>query len=37
MEAPERLREAYIAVAQGVGASGPIGPHVNTPVAKRAA
>lgn len=36
-EAPERLREAYIAVSQGAVHSGPVGPHVNTPVAKTAA
>lgn len=30
-EAPERLREAYIAVAQGLPSGGASGPHVNTP------
>lgn len=34
LEAPERLREAYIAVAQGKPGFGPAGPHVNTPAAK---
>ncbi|MCB1519582.1 MAG: NAD(P)/FAD-dependent oxidoreductase [Hyphomicrobiaceae bacterium] len=34
MEAPERLREAYIDVAQGRPGHGPSGPHVNTPVVK---
>ncbi len=34
---PERLREAYIAVAQGAPIGGPTGPHVNTPIAKAAA
>ena len=37
IKSPERLREAYISVAQGVThgapASGASGPHVNTPVA----
>lgn len=31
--APERLREAYVAVAQGLPQSGPNGPHVKAPVA----
>ena len=31
LASPERLREAYIAVSQGAGGSGPIGPHVNLP------
>jgi NAD(P)H-nitrite reductase large subunit len=34
---PERLREAYIAVAHGAPIGGPTGPHVNTPIAKAAA
>ncbi|MGD9783089.1 MAG: NAD(P)/FAD-dependent oxidoreductase [Hyphomicrobiaceae bacterium] len=34
IEAPERLREAYIDVAQGKPGHGPSAPHVNTPVAK---
>ncbi|MBL8564990.1 MAG: NAD(P)/FAD-dependent oxidoreductase [Hyphomicrobiaceae bacterium] len=34
LEAPERLREAYIAVAQGKPGFGPAQPHVNTPVPK---
>ena len=34
MDSPERLREAYIAVAQGAGGHGPVGPHVNAPVVK---
>lgn len=29
--APERVREAYIAVAQGAPTSGPMAPHVNAP------
>lgn len=37
MQSPERLREAYIAVAQGSAISGPLSPHVNTPVEKPAA
>lgn len=37
IESPERLREAYIAVAQGSAISGPLAPHVNTPIAKTAA
>jgi len=28
---PERLREAYISVAQGAPSAGPMSPHVNTP------
>jgi len=36
IEAPERLREAYIAVAQGRPGYGPMTPHVNTPVQKTA-
>lgn len=32
VEAPERVREAYIAVAQGAPMYGPTGPHVKTPV-----
>jgi NAD(P)H-nitrite reductase large subunit len=32
MAAPERLREAYISVAQGAPSFGPTGPHVKTPV-----
>ena len=31
MEAPERVREAYISVAQGAPQYGPTGPHVNVP------
>lgn len=34
MASPERLREAYVAVSQGVGGHGPLAPHVNAPVAK---
>lgn len=37
MHAPERLREAYISVAQGAPSSGPSGPHVKAPTAKQAA
>lgn len=37
MESPERLREAYVAVAQGAPIGGPTGPHVKPPVAKAAA
>lgn len=37
MEQPERLREAYIAVAHGSAIHGPLAPHVNTPVEKTAA
>ncbi|MDX2287707.1 MAG: FAD-dependent oxidoreductase [Hyphomicrobiaceae bacterium] len=32
LASPERLREAYVAVAQGAPSAGPSGPHVNTPV-----
>jgi NAD(P)H-nitrite reductase large subunit len=32
MASPERLREAYLAVAHGSARSGPVGPHVNLPV-----
>lgn len=35
-ESPERLREAYIDVAQGRPNYGPMTPHVNTPVASEA-
>jgi len=31
LAAPERLREAYISVAQGAPNAGPMAPHVNTP------
>lgn len=34
LKSPERLREAYIAVAQGMPTSGPAAPHVKVPVAK---
>jgi NAD(P)H-nitrite reductase large subunit len=34
MASPERVREAYVAVAQGAGGHGAIKPHVNAPVAK---
>jgi NAD(P)H-nitrite reductase large subunit len=34
MASPERLREAYLAVAHGSANSGPMGGHVNAPVAK---
>lgn len=37
MESPELLRQAYIAASQGAVHAGPIGPHVNAPVAKTAA
>lgn len=37
IESPGRLREAYVAVAQGPVRSGPTGPHVNAPVPKQAA
>ena len=33
LRSPERLREAYISVAQGAPSSGPMAPHVNTPKA----
>ena len=36
IESPERLREAYIAVAQAHPNYGPAGPHVNAPIAKSA-
>jgi NAD(P)H-nitrite reductase large subunit len=32
MASPERLREAYLAVAHGSARAGPVGPHVNLPV-----
>ncbi|MDX2259379.1 MAG: FAD-dependent oxidoreductase [Hyphomicrobiaceae bacterium] len=32
MAAPERLREAYVAVMQAAPVSGPLGPHVKAPV-----
>ncbi len=31
IESPERLREAYVAVAQSPPSHGPTGPHINTP------
>lgn len=34
LEAPERLREAYIGVAHSRPGYGPAGPHTNTPIAK---
>ncbi|MCB1505418.1 MAG: NAD(P)/FAD-dependent oxidoreductase [Hyphomicrobiaceae bacterium] len=34
LEAPERLREAYVAVSQARPNYGPVAPHTNTPVAK---
>jgi NAD(P)H-nitrite reductase large subunit len=37
MEQPERLRDAYIAVAHGSTVAGPMARHVNTPVEKPAA
>lgn len=33
LKSPERLREAYIAVAQGAPTAGPTAPHTNTPKA----
>jgi NAD(P)H-nitrite reductase large subunit len=33
MASPERLREAYVAVAQGAGGHGPAGPRVKAPIA----
>jgi hypothetical protein len=36
MESPERLREAYLAVAQGSAIAGPLAPQVKPPVAKAA-
>ncbi len=37
MKSPERLRDAYVAVAQSGPLVGPAGPHVKPPVAKAAA
>lgn len=36
LAAPERLREAYVSVAQGYPQSGPMAPHPKTPIAKAA-
>ncbi len=36
MQSPERLREAYLAVAQGSAIAGPLAPQVKPPVAKAA-
>ena len=36
MQSPERLREAYLAVAQGSAITGPIAPQVKRPLAKAA-
>ena len=36
MVSPERVSEAYLAVAHGSASHGPVGPHVNAPIVKAA-